>query len=141
MGRHQQPELAFSIFLGQSPPFSKHTKHVDFVSKPALASSGFVFIINWEEVCTKGSLRPGRPQVTSLHPLALPLHLAPPLTGRPRCSHSISPGGSCHTRCAQRGRHGTDDKGTQSSWFLQLQGRSCPRNSRQRLSEGAKRGH
>lgn len=77
-GRHQQPELAFSIFLGQSPPFSKHTKHVDFVSKPALASSGFVFIINREEVCTKGSLRPGRPQVTSLHPLALPLHPARP---------------------------------------------------------------
>lgn len=142
MGRQQQAELAFSIFFGQSPPFSKHTKHVDFVSKPGLASSGFMFIItNREEVCTKGPLTPGRLHVTSPHHLALPMHPALSLTGRPRCSHSISPGGSCHTRCAQRGRHGRGDRGTQSSCFLPLQGRSCPRNSLQRLSGGAKRGH
>lgn len=137
----------FAIFSSLSPHLSKYTKHVDFVSKP---KSGIfqldVLKLTWYLNYIKGALMRCSQHATPLGPLRAlqfstravasrsPTLLPPPrprpLTGRPRCSRSISPGGSCHTRPPQQRRPCTGDRGTPSSRSLLPRGRSCPQNSR-----------
>lgn len=69
------------------------------------------------------------PPVASGAPTLLLTPPPRPLTGRPRCSRSISPGGSCHTPPPQQRCPGTGDRGTPSSSFLLPRAHSYPQNS------------